>query len=203
MLSLVNLFLGYLILVVLIVFSAFISGSEVAFFSLSPTELEELEKDKKHLRVLALLKKPNLLLATILIVNNFINVAIVILSSVLISSIIVFPEGSNLEFIFQVVIITSLLVLLGEITPKLYANYNAKRFALMLANPLTIIQKIFYPLSYLLVTTTNFIDKRLDQRQTEVSVAEISKALELTEEESKENERRILRSIVEFGNTDV
>ena len=192
-----------LIVFILLVCSAFISGAEVAFFSLSPSEIEDIEKDKKHLEVLGLLQKPNLLLATILIANNFINIAIVILSAYVTSIAITFPENSSLEFIFQIVIVTSLLVLFGEITPKIYANNNAKKFSLMMVMPLKLLQHLFTPLSYLLVSTTNFIDKRLAQKQKEVSLEEISKALDLTEKESKEQERRILRSIVEFGNTDV
>jgi len=192
-----------LIVFILLVCSAFISGAEVAFFSLSPSEIEDIEKDKKHLEVLGLLQKPNLLLATILIANNFINIAIVILSAYVTSIAITFPENSSLEFIFQIVIVTSLLVLFGEITPKIYANNNAKKFSLMMVIPLKLLQHLFSPLSYLLVSTTNFIDKRLAQKQKEVSLEEISKALDLTEKESKEQERRILRSIVEFGNTDV
>ena len=188
---------------VLIICSAFISGAEVAYFSLSPSELDDLEKEKESSAVLKLLKKPNQLLATILIVNNFINVAIIVLFAYLTSLAISFPEGSSLEFIFQVVIVTVLLVLFGEITPKVYANQNAKQFSINMIKPLVFLQKLFYPLSYLLVTTTNFIDKRLEQKQSEVSVEEITKALDITEHASKEEERRILRSIVEFGNTDV
>ncbi len=199
----VEVLISLLIVLFLIICSAFISGAEVAYFSLSPSELEELEKDKEYNEIFRLLKKPNQLLATILIVNNFINVAIVVLSAYLTTLAITFPVGSPLEFIFQVVIITFLLVLFGEITPKVYANQNAKQFSFRMLKPLLFMQKIFYPLSYLLVTTTNFIDKRLAQKQTAVSVEEISKALDLTERESKEEERRILRSIVEFGNTDV
>ena len=199
----IRVFSCLLIVFILLVCSAFISGAEVAFFSLSPSEIENIEKDKKHLEVLGLLQKPNLLLATILIANNFINIAIVILSAYVTSIAITFPENSSLEFIFQIVIVTSLLVLFGEITPKIYANNNAKKFSLMMVIPLKLLQHLFFPLSYLLVSTTNFIDKRLAQKQKEVSLEEISKALDLTEKESKEQERKILRSIVEFGNTDV
>jgi len=191
------------VVLVLIICSAFISGAEVAYFSLSASELDDLEKEKESSAILKLLKKPNKLLATILIANNFINVAIVVLSAYLTSFAVSFPEGSSLEFVFQVVGITVLLVLFGEITPKVYANQNAKQFSANMVKPLIFLQKVFYPLSYLLVSTTNFIDKRLAQKQTEVSVEEITKALDITQHESKEEERRILRSIVEFGNTDV
>jgi len=190
--------LSSLVILVLLFFSAFVSGAEVAYFSLSPVDLEDMENEN----VQKLLKKPNELLATILIANNFINVGIVVISAYLTSIAIAFPVDSNLEFFFQVIIITALLVLFGEITPKIYANNNAVNFSLRMSKPLLFLKKLFYPLSYLLVTTTSFIDKKLAAKQTEVSVEEITKALDITEHESKE-ERQILKSIVEFGNTDV
>ncbi len=195
----VNVLLSLLAIVLLLVSSAFISGSEVAYFSLTSAELEEIDNEN----VSQLLKTPNELLATILIVNNFINVGIVIISAYLTSIAISFPEGSNLEFFFQIVIITSLLVLLGEIMPKVYANNNSVTFSLRMSKVLTFLKKVVYPLSYLLVTFTNLIDKKIAAKQIEISVEEISKALDITEHESREEERRILRSIVEFGNTDV
>jgi len=200
-LSNTDIFISFSIILILIVCSAFISGAEVAYFSLSASELDDLTKENKSSVILKLLKTPNQLLATILIANNFINIAIVVLSSYLTSSF--FPEDTLSKFIFQVGVITFLLVLFGEITPKVYANQNAKQFSFNMAKPLLFLQKVFYPLIYLLVSSTNFIDKRLAQRQTEVSFEEITKALDITEHESKEDERRILRSIVEFGNTDV
>ncbi len=199
----VEVFVSFIIIIILIVCSAFISGSEVAYFSLRASELNDLAEEKKSRVILKLLKKPNQLLATILIANNFINIAIIVLSAYLTSLAIYFPEDSSFEFIFQVVIITLLLVLFGEITPKVYANQNAKQFSLNMAKPLIFLTKVLYPISYLLVTTTNFIDKRLEQKQTEASIEEITKALDITELESKGEERRILRSIVEFGNRDV
>ncbi len=199
----IQVLISLIVILILIIFSAFISGSEVAFFSLSSADIEEIRKDKKQIEILQLLEDPNRLLATILIANNFINVAIVILSAFLTSIAITFPDNSSLEFIFQIIIITTLLLLFGEITPKVYANNNAKKFSLMMVRSLKILRKLLSPLSYVLVSTTNSIDKRLEQRQKEVSVEEISKALDLTEKASKEEERRILRSIVRFGNTDV
>jgi gliding motility-associated protein GldE len=183
----------------LLVLSAFISASEVGYFSLTSAELEEMDNDN----VRNLMQNPNELLATILIVNNFINVGIVVISAYLTSITISFPEGSSLEFIFQILIITSLLLLFGEIMPKVYANNNAVRFSLSMSKVLVFLKKAVYPLSYLLVTSLNFIDKKLASKQIEISIEEISKALDITEHESKEEERRILRSIVEFGNTDV
>jgi len=137
--------IGFSIVILLVVCSSFISGAEVAYFSLKASELDDLAKEKKSSVILKLLKKPNQLLATILIANNFINVAIIVLSAYLTSLAISFPEGSPLEFIFQVVIITLLLVLFGEITPKVYANQNAKQFSLNMAKPLIFLTKVFIP----------------------------------------------------------
>jgi gliding motility-associated protein GldE len=187
------------VILLLLIISAFISASEVGYFSLTSADLEEMDNDN----VRNLLQAPNELLATILIINNFINVAIVVISAYLTSIAISFPEGSNLEFIFQILIITALLVLFGEIMPKVYANNNAVRFSLSMSKALIFFKKVVSPLSYLLVTSVNFIDKKLASKQIEISIEEISKALDITEHESKEEERRILRSIVEFGNTDV
>ena len=179
--------------------SAFVSASEVAYFSLTSAELEEMDNDN----VRQLLQNPNELLATILITNNFINVAIVVISTYLTSIAIWFPEGSSLEFVFQVVIITVLLLLFGEIMPKVYANNNAVAFSLRTNKVLISLKKAVYPLSYLLLASTNFINKKLVSKQTPISIEEISKALDIIDHENKEEEKRILRSIVEFGNTDV
>ena len=195
----INIFLSLLAVLLLLVSSAFISASEVAYFSLTSTDLEEMDNDN----VSQLLQNPNELLATILIVNNFINVAIVVSSAYLTSEIPFLPKGSTSEFVFQIIIITSLLVLFGEIMPKVYANDNAMKFSLRMSKALLLLKKVVSPLSYFLVTSTNLIDNKLGVKQIEVSVEEISKALDITEHESKEEERRMLRSVVEFGNTDV
>ena len=200
-LSIESYFLVFIIFI-LIICSALISGAEVAFFALEISEIDELKKSKKKNKyILKLLKNPNSLLATILIVNNFINVSIVILASYLTSILIQFPDGSNLEFIFQVIIITSILVFFGEITPKLYSNQKPVKFSLFVSFPLYILNIVFYPLSLLLVSTTKIIEKKLEDKKSDINVDEISKALELTT--STSNEQKILRSIVEFGNTDV
>ena len=194
-----NTSLTALVVLLLLVSSAFMSASEVAFFSLTSTDLEEIDNDNVH----QLLRDPNELLAAILIVNNFINVGIVVISAYLTSIAISFPEGSSLEFFFQVVIITTLLVLFGEISPKIYANNNAISFSIRMSRILVLLKKVVYPLSYLLVSTSKFVNNKLATKQIEISIEEITKALDITEHESKEDERRILRSIVEFGNTDV
>ena len=134
-------------ILLLLISSAFISASEVAYFSLTPAELEEIDDNKVN----QLLNKPNELLATILIINNFINLGIVVISAYTTSIAITFPKDSNLEFLFQIVIITSLLVLFGEIMPKVYANNNAISFSLKMSRPLVVLKNFFNPLSSLLV----------------------------------------------------
>ena len=192
-----------IILIFLFAFSAFFSGSEFAFFALKSNEIEELRKDKSNVRLINLIKNPNKLLATILIANNLINISIIILLAYISSITFEFHNKPKLEFILEVLIITLLLLLFGQITPKTYANKNARAFSVMMAYPISLLEKIFYPLSYFLINSTNFIDKRLKKKQREVSIDNLAKALDLTKEDSKLHEKKILRSIIEFGDTDV
>tara|TARA_B100001964_G_scaffold135013_1_gene149074 strand:+ start:503 stop:1807 length:1305 start_codon:yes stop_codon:yes gene_type:complete len=197
---------NFIMILILLFCSALISGAEVAYFSLNPNEIEKLtnDKTKKATLVLKLLKNPNKLLATILISNNFINIAIIILATYFTTDILMFPENSMLEFLVQVVVITFLIVLFGEITPKVYANRNAFWFSKQMSIPLSMSSKLFTPLSYLLTSSTSFIDKRLKRKKEAVSMDEIAEALELTTENHQtEEEQKILKSIVEFGNIDV
>ncbi len=198
--------LNFIVILLMLFCSALISGAEVAYFSLTPNDVEDLnqEKSKKALLTLKLLEKPNKLLATILITNNFINIGIIILSTYLTASIFQFPENSIMEFMFQIVVITFVIVLFGEITPKVYANRNALWFSKWMSIPLNLSSKLFSPLSYLLTSSTALIDKRLKRKKEVVSMDEIAEALELTTEtDPNEEEQKILKSIVEFGNIDV
>ena len=196
-----GLVLSILVVLVLIFLSALISGSEVSFFSLSSQNLEYLSEidERKEKQIRKLLKNPNKLLATILIANNFINVAIIILSSFLI-----FSSESAFQFVIQVIVITFILVLLGEITPKVYAKQNAVSFSKKMTPVIIFFEWIFSPLSSILTSTTSFIDKRLKQKSAHISMEEISQAIELASDGvDHEDEKRILRSIVEFANIDV
>ena len=202
----VGLVLYILVVFVLIFLSALISGSEVSFFSLSSQNLEDLSEidERKEKQIRKLLKNPNKLLATILIANNFINVAIIILSSFIISDIFNFQTGSSVQFVIQVIVITFILVLLGEITPKVYAKQNAVSFSKKMTSVIIFFEWIFSPLSSILTSTTSFIDKRLKQKSAHISMEEISQAIELASDGvDHEDEKRILRSIVEFANIDV
>ncbi len=192
--------------ILLLICSALISGSEVAYFSLGPAELGEIEgKEDKSIGILRnLLERPKRLLATILIANNFINVAIVILSTYLSDLLIDHSLSEVTQFLIQVVVVTFLLLLLGEVIPKVYANKKPLSLAKFMAQPLYYIRGILTPISGVLVNSTNFIDKRIKKRGHNISVDELSQALELTSDEyGKDEEQKILEGIVKFGNTEV
>ena len=188
----------------LLLCSALITGSEVAFFSLNPNNWQEKDIDKRQKVIKKLLHRPNYLLATILITNNFVNVAIIILSSYITASLFNFNSFPIMEFIIQVVVVTFLLLLLGEVIPKVFANQNALAFASLMSTPINILSKLFNPVSSVLVATTSVIEKRFQNKGYQISVDELSTALDLAgENDTNEEEKRILRSIVEFGNIDV
>jgi gliding motility-associated protein GldE len=178
----------------------------VSFFSLTSQNLDELSEidERKEKKIRNLLKNPNKLLATILIANNFINVAIIILSSFLTSKIFSFEIGRSFQFVIQVIVITFVLVLLGEITPKVYAKQNAVSFSKRMTPVIIFFEWIFSPIASILTFTTSFIDKQLKQKASHISMEEISQAIELASDGvNHEDEKRILRSIVEFANIDV
>jgi len=202
----IGIVLNFIVILLMLFFSALISGAEVAYFSLAPNDVESLnnDKSKKARLTLKLLEKPNKLLATILITNNFINISIIILSAYLTASVFRFPENSIIEIIIQIVVITFVIVLFGEITPKVYANRNALVFSKWMSIPLNLSSKIFSPLSFILTSSTRFIDKRFKQKKEVVSMDEIAEALQLTTaSQQNEEEQKILKSIVKFGNIDV
>lgn len=195
------------VMVVLLICSALISGSEVAFFSLSPTDLDELSKSKSKVseRILKQISRPKDLLATILIANNFVNVAIVIVSTYVLSKWINFNEMDAIWAGFiNIGLITFIILLIGEVIPKVYATNNTIKLARMMSLPLLFMRKLFYPISILLVSGTSFIDKRVKKKVGEISVDDLENALEITDDtERSEDEQKILEGIVKFGNTDV
>lgn len=199
-----------IILVVLLMCSALISGAEVAFFSLSPTDLIETEEeiaDRKMLTVKRLLTKPKKLLATILVANNAINIAIVLLfaslGEVLFATLTATIVGIPVRFLLEVVLITFLILIFGEILPKVYANRNNKKFATFMAYPLRVLDVIFTPLSAPMRGITLWIQNKLGEQKTSFNVDQLSQALELTsEEDTTKEEQKILKGIVSFGNTD-
>ncbi len=189
----------------LLIISAMVSGSEVAFFSLSPKNLDSLRKSKTRNSelILKFLKVPEKLLATILIANNFVNVGIVILSAWITNAVFNFSQTQLLGFLFQVILITSVLLLFGEIIPKVYAAQRPRQFALFMATPLFVLEKIFHPISYLLVNSTYFINKKFKTHKNNLSIDEISEAMELTSDDELRQDKEILEGIIKFGNISV
>jgi len=195
------------ILLILLLASAMVSGSEVAFFSIQQRDLDDLKDVDKggHEALSNLLEGPKTLLATILIWNNFINVAIVILSSYL--SVAFFDFGDSPPYVkiaVEVVAITFLILLFGEVLPKVYATKNAVNFGLIMSKPMFALRRLSRPLSFLLVRSSSFIERRLQHKSENLSVDDLSQALELTSnEESSDEEQKILAGIVKFGSTNV
>ena len=184
----------------LLLCSALVSGSEVAYFSLSPSQLKYLE-DKGYTKARNLHEKPERLLATILISNNFVNVAIVVISTYLVNSLFDFSTYPVLGFVIQVIVVTFVILLVGEIIPKLYANRSRLNMVIFMAGPLTFLSHVFRPLSALLIGSTSIIRKRLDKKDG-ISIDQLSKALELTKDTAINEEKDILEGIVRFGNID-
>ena len=190
----------------LLVCSALISASENAFFSLTNKELDIINKNPSLAgkMVLHLLEKPKRLLATVLIANNLVNVGIVIISTVISHDLLKYFNNPALEFLVQVILVTFLILLIGEVIPKVYASSHPLKTAYIMAYPIFIIRIVFKPISEILVYSTSIIDKRIKQKSHAISVDELSHALDLTaNEQTSESEKKILKGIVKFGNTDV
>ena len=193
------------VLLVLLLLSALISGSEVAFFSLKPSELEEIERGThpNDERLTSLLQEPENLLATILISNNFVNVGIVILSTFFLELLPGNEEwGALVKFAVEILAVTGALLLFGEILPKVYANAARLNFARSVVRLIAPLHKLLRPLSHILAKAVARI--KVENRQAALSVDDLEHALELTtDEESSEEEQRILKGIVRFGSTTV
>ena len=197
--------LGVVVMLMLLIVSALISGSEIAFFSLNPTQRKQLRADHNstHDLVNELLERPKRLLATILITNNFVNVAIIVLSTYVVANLVDLSRSPVFAFVVQVVVVTSLLLIVGEIMPKIYASTNPMKFAVFMARPLRALITIFYPLSSLLVKSSSLIDRRLQRNPPQLSMSELSEAIELTSNnDTDEDDRKILKGIVKFGDID-
>ncbi len=203
--------ISFVVLGLLLLSSALISGSEAAFFSLSPTDKENLKNDesKGAEYVRQMLKRPKDLLATILIANNFVNVGIVILSSAILAS--AYPPtdtNTTIRFIIEVVLITLVLLLLGEVIPKIYATKNALRFSMLMGRSLYFLDRL-PPISWIrmsLVKSSALIQRRAKKGKVSVSSDELEQALALTrddEDPEEEEKHKILEGIVKFGATDV
>jgi putative hemolysin len=194
----------FILLIALIIISAFISASEVAYFSLSPHDLDQLQRKKGRnaTTALRLLTKPERLLSTILAANNTINIAIIILAAFISSRLFDFKDNPVLTFIIEVVVITFILLLFCEIMPKIYASRNQLRFALLIAPALSVSVTVFKPLASLLMASSALVRRRKKSRDSTLSIDDLSDVLELTSSEIKDD-KEILRGIVRFGNINV
>lgn len=193
------------VILILLFFSALISGSEVAYFSLSPSEKQKISgrSTKKNIYLLKNLESPEHLLATILVANNFTNVGVVILSSFTIDSLIDFSNEPIWGFVFQVIIISFIILLIGEIIPKVYTTKHALKFARFISLPLYYLIRILKPFNSLLILSTSFVNKRIHSNNQHISVDQLSQALELTSQYESNEDKDILKGIVKFGNKSV
>ena len=197
--------ISLLFLVALLIISGLISGTETAFFSLNPSDLEQMRNrgEKNDRAILALLTKPKKLLSTILITNNFVNVSIVILSSFILNNLIS-PEVNYITiFIIQVVLVTSVILIFGEILPKILANKEPMMFANLMVVNMRFLIAFFSPLSSLLVNSTNLIDKKIKKKGHYITMSDLSDAIDLTAGENiTDDEKKILKGIATFGETE-
>lgn len=181
--------------------SGFISGSEIAYFSLTPAQQEELDQGSKGEIVRHLLSMPERLLATILIANNFVNVSIVVLCNYAFSQIFVFHDVSGvLSFVFYTVILTFIILLFGEIVPKLYSNTYTTKWAAMATTGISLAIKVFYPLSSVLVHSSTFVNRVVTKKTDNISTDELSQALEITDLNTPDD-KEMLEGILKFGDT--
>lgn len=185
--------------IIALVISGFVSGSEISFFSLTPVQCDELEESSSGERVMRLLSVPERLLATILIINNLVNVTIVVLCNFALGPI--FSGMSAVwSFILQTVLLTFLILLFGEILPKLYANSNNLAWAKMAAPVLEAGVKLFYPLSSVLVKSSGIVKKVVTKENTAVTTDDLSQALEIAQVTDGDN-KDMLEGILKFGDT--
>ena len=200
-----NLAFGLLGILILLFCSALLSGTGVALFSLSQNDVDEITQDNnsKGTLISKLLEKPKKLLATLMIANNFINITIILLFSFIGENIFVAITIPLLKFIVEISSITFLIILFGEVLPKVYASRNAIKFAVLVAYPLGFLDKLLSPISLPMRAITIYLHNKLGKQKTNFSVDQLSQALELTaSDETSTEEQKILEGIVSFGNTD-
>lgn len=197
--------ISIIVVVILLVCSALISGSEVAYFSLSPSEKNKIAGKplKRNAYLLKNLESPEQLLATILVANNFIKVGIVVLSSFTVESLLDFPNEPVVGFVVQVLIISFMILLISEIIPKIYSTHHAIKFARFISIPLYYLTKLLKPVNAVFIFSTTFVNTRIKEYNQHISVDELSQALELTSQTELREDKEILKGIVKFGNKSV
>lgn len=201
----IDLVIGFLVIAALLFCSALVSGAEVALFSLSQKDIDETIQNhpKKGKIISDLLGKPKKLLATLLIANNFINIAVVILFSFIGKDLFASIISPVFKFIVDVIVVAFLILLFGEILPKVYASRNNIKFAKLIAYPIVLLDKLLSPISLLLRSATIYLHNKLGKQKSNFSVDQLSQALELTAtDDTSTEEQKILEGIVSFGNTD-
>jgi putative hemolysin len=196
--------IGIIILLVLLFGSALMSGSEVAYFSFRPEDIEKFKnnRSKQSQIALKLYNNPEKLLSTVLVANNTINIAIVLLAAYISSRVFDFSSEPLFGFIVNTIVITFLLLFFGEVMPKVYASRNHIATALFMAYPLTLLEKFFLPVTSVLIFSSSLVKKRTGTRSSNISMDDLSDALELTSDDFNEDEK-ILKGIVNFGNINV
>ncbi|MFV5687763.1 gliding motility-associated protein GldE [Flavobacterium sp. ZT3R25] len=200
-----DLVFGFVGIFALLFCSAIVSGAEVALFSLSQKDIDEtlLENVSKGKIISELLEKPKKLLATLLVANNFINIGVVILFSFVGKDLFAAVTSPILKFILEVIVVTFLLLLFGEVLPKVYASRNNIKFAKLIVYPVAVLDKLLSPISLPMRKITIYLHNKLGKQKTNFSVNQLSQALELTDsDETTSDEQKILEGIVSFGNTD-
>jgi gliding motility-associated protein GldE len=200
-----SLLFGVLGIIVLLFFSALVSGAEVALFSLSQKDIDEAieQNETKGNLISNVLNRPKKLLATLLIVNNFINIGIVIIFSFIKSDLLgnIYPDW--LQFTIEVGVVTFLILLFGEILPKVYANRNNIKFSKLVIYPINFLNKMLSPINMPMRAITIYLENKLGKQKSNITVNQLSQALELTSsEDTTDEEQKILEGIVSFGNTD-
>jgi putative hemolysin len=199
-----NILMAIFAIIILLGLSALVSGAEAAFFSLSPAELNSIQnsRSKTNMVISHLLDMPEKLLATILVLNNLVNVGIIIISAYVTNSLFDFSHAPILGFIIQVVVITLVIVFFGEILPKIYAIRYSQKVVRFMAVPLDIFEVVCRPINFLLINTSSVIQRKFSRQGKNISMDDLSNALDLTEHGITE-EKKILEGIVKFGNIDV
>jgi len=200
-----NLIIGFVGIFILLFLSAIVSGAEVALFSLSQQDIDDTLNDNlaKGKIISNLLEKPKKLLATLLVANNFFNIGVVILFAYMGQNIFANVSSPVFKFTLEVILVTFLILLFGEVLPKVYASRNNVRFAKRVAYPLAFLDKVLSPVSLPMRAFTIYLQNKLGKQKNNFSINQLSQALELTDSEgTSTEEQKILEGIVSFGNTD-
>ena len=201
----INLIIGFVGIFILLFLSAIVSGAEVALFSLSQKDIDEaLQENVSKGKIISnLLDKPKKLLATLLVANNFFNIGVVILFSFIGQNIFANISSPVLKFILEIIVVTFLILLFGEVLPKVYASRNNIKFAKRIAYPMAFLDTILSPISLPMRRVTLYLHNKLGKQKNNFSINQLSQALELTDSEgTSSEEQKILEGIVSFGNTD-